>query len=85
MESHDVLSEAHEVEEKNRDRTFECGTKCVDHDLGSEVMSNVSEGIELIECNEIVDLHHQDHLADLNLELFLKNSSTKSNKLNKDC
>ena len=66
---HEVLSEVNEEDKNNRNGTFEHGTNCIDCALGSEVIMNIAEGIELIECNKIVNSDYQGCLTDLNLEL----------------
>ena len=73
----EVFREFHEVNDNDRDGTFECGTKCTDHVLVSEGMSNVVEGIELIEYNEIVDSEHHRCLTDLNLEACFEEDFNK--------
>ena len=66
MGMNEIFSEVNEVDENNIDGTFECGTKCIDFVLVSEGIINIVEGIELIECNEIVDSDHRGYLTDLN-------------------
>ena len=65
---HDVLSEVHDVEVKNRDVVLECRVKCSDHVLVSEGVLGIVEGIKLIKCNEIVELDHKGHSTYLYLE-----------------
>ena len=65
----EVFSEVHEVDENNRDGTFEYGKKYAEYVLGSEGISNIVEGIELIEWKEIIDSDHRGCLIDLNLEM----------------
>ena len=65
---HEVFREVHEVNDNDRDGTFEHDKKCVDFVLVSEGILNVVEGIELIECNEIVVSNHRVHLIGSNLE-----------------
>ena len=77
MGLYEVFGEVHEVDKNDRDGTFEYGTKCVDYVLVSEGMLNVVEGIELIECNEIVDSDHRGYLTDLNLETYFKEEFNK--------
>ena len=69
MRLHEVFSEAHEVKKNHRNGTFEYGVKWIEHVLGSKVILNIEEGIELIECDEIVDSDNRGCLTDLNLEL----------------
>ena len=40
-------------------------------------MLNIVEGIELIECDEIIDSDHRGHLTDLNLEIFFEEDFNK--------
>ena len=49
MGLHGVFSEINEGDEINRDGVFEFGRKCIDYVLGSEIIMNIVEGIELIE------------------------------------
>ena len=69
MVLHDVFSEIHEFDENNRDLTFEYGIKGVDSVLGSEGTIKTLEGIELTECNEMVDSDNRGILINLNLEI----------------
>ena len=64
----EVFSELNHVELSNRDGTFEHGSKCINHVLGSEGFLNVVANIKLIEHNEIMDSDHRRCLVDLNLE-----------------
>ena len=81
MGLYEVFGEVHEVDENDRDGTFECGTKCIDYVLVSEGMLNVVEGIELIECNEIVDSDHRGYLTDLNLEMHFEEDFNKEQEI----
>ena len=45
MRLHELFSEVHEVDKNNRDGTFEYGTKCIDHVLGSEGTLNIVKRI----------------------------------------
>ena len=76
MEMYEIFSEVHEVDENNRDGTFEYVIKCIDYVLGSEGIMNIVEGIELIEYNEILDSNHRSYLADLNLETHFEEEFT---------
>ena len=49
--------------------------------LVSEGMLNVAEGIELIECNKIVDSDHFGYLTDLNLETYFEEEFNKEREI----
>ena len=48
MGLHEGFSEIHEVNENDRNGTFECGRKCIDYVLGTEGIRSMVEGIELM-------------------------------------
>ena len=47
--------------------------------MGSKGLSNVVEGIKLIECHKIVDSYHRGCLTDLNLEVHFEEEFNKEN------
>ena len=77
----EVFGKVHEVDKNDRDGTLEYGTKCIDYVLVSEGMLNVAEGIELIECNKIVDSDHFGYLTDLNLETYFEEEFNKEREI----
>ena len=85
MGLHEIFREIHEVNDNDRDGTFECGKKCVDYVLVSEGMLNVVEGIELIECNEIVDSDHRGWLTNVNLETHFGEDFNRGIEKKEDC
>ena len=63
---YEVFSEIHEFDEfdeNNRNGIFEYGRKCIDHVLGSEGIMNITERIELMECNKLVNSDHRGSLT----------------------
>ena len=49
----------------------------------SKGISQIVKGMDLIECNEIVDSDHRGHLIDLNLEVCFDENLTKKMTENK--
>ena len=76
----DVFSEVHDVEKKNRDGTFENGSKCIDIVLASEGMLEIVEGKKLIEWNKIIDYDHRDFLKDINLKEYFDEEFNQENE-----
>ena len=64
----EVFREIHEVNEDDRDGTFEYGKNVQITFQFSEGLLNVVEGTELIECNEVVDSDYLRCLTDVNFE-----------------
>ena len=76
-----ISLEVNEVDEKNREATHEHGSKCIDFVLGTERVMNILYGIELIECNKIVDSDHRGYLFDFNLEEYFDEKITKKSEM----
>ena len=62
---------------------IEHGSKCIYAVLVSEVILEIVEGIELIECDGIVDSDRLRHLIDLDLEVCFDEKFNKDNERDK--
>ena len=54
-------------DKNDRDSTFEYGNKCIDLCLTTNGMLEIMDGMEMLDCKEIIELDHIGCLIDLNL------------------
>ena len=70
----DVFQEINGVEPDKRKSTHDNGRKCIDHMLSTEGTLCRITGMEIIECNEIMESDDRGFLTDVDFQIILRKS-----------